>query len=97
MRTKEAAGAAAIEPNVAGPAVRKLRIKAGLTQKELAARCEEKGLALTRGTLAKIESQTRFVTADELFIIAKVLAVRLERFFPPGYGERKPDAPCERG
>lgn len=87
MRTKKVADVMAIELNVMGPAVRRFRIKAGLTQKELAARCEEKGLKLTRGTLAKIESRTRFVTAAELFIIAKVLKVPVERFFPPGYGE----------
>lgn len=62
------------------------RAKAGLTQKELAALCQRKGLPLTRGTLAKIESGLRFIKAGELFIIAKALNLPLERFYPPGFG-----------
>lgn len=72
--------------NVIGPQLRAHRTKAGLTQKELAALCQRKGLSMTRGTLAKIESGTRFVKACELFIIAKVLKVPLERFYPAGFG-----------
>jgi transcriptional regulator with XRE-family HTH domain len=72
--------------NVIGPLVRGHRIKAGLTQKELAALCQRKGLPLTRGTLAKIESGLRFIKACELFIIAKALNLPLERFYPPGFG-----------
>ena len=72
--------------NVIGPQLRAHRAKAGLTQKELAALCQRRGLDLTRGTLAKIESGSRFVKACELFIIAKSLNVPIERFFPPGFG-----------
>ena len=76
-----------------GPRLRRFRIEAGLSQKELAARCQERGLDMTRGTLAKIECQARFIEACELFIVAKVLKIALERFFPSRYGERKPGAP----
>lgn len=72
--------------NVVGPLLRAHRTKAGLTQKELAALCQRKGLHLTRSTLAKIESGARFVKACELFIIAKALNVPLDRFYPPGFG-----------
>lgn len=72
--------------NVIGPQLRAHRTQAGLTQKELAALCQRKGLNLTRGTLAKIESGARFVKACELFIIAKVLKVPLEQFYPAGFG-----------
>jgi transcriptional regulator with XRE-family HTH domain len=72
--------------NVIGPLLRAHRAKAGLTQKELAALCQRKGLNLTRGTLAKIESGLRFIKACELFIIAKALNLPLERFYPPGFG-----------
>ncbi len=61
-------------------------MEAGLTQKELAARCEERGVNLTRGTIAKIESRVRFVTACELLAISKVLKIDIKRFFPPGFG-----------
>lgn len=72
--------------NVIGPQLRAFRVKAGLTQKELATLCERKGLKLTRGTLAKIESGVRFIKACELFVIAKALKVPLERFYPPDFG-----------
>ena len=72
--------------NVVGPLLRTHRTKAGLTQKELADLCQRRGIKLTRGTLAKIEAQVRFVKACELFIIAKSLAVPLEEFYPPGFG-----------
>ncbi|MBI5801967.1 MAG: helix-turn-helix transcriptional regulator [Verrucomicrobia bacterium] len=72
--------------NVIGPQFRTHRVEAGLTQKELAELCQRKGLNLTRGTLAKMESGARFVKACGLFIIAKVLNVPLERFYPPGFG-----------
>ncbi len=73
--------------NVVGPQLRAHRAKAGLTQKELVALCERKGLKLTRGTLAKIESGVRFVKACELFIIAKALKVPLEGFYPKNFGD----------
>ena len=73
--------------NLVGPSVRKYRMEASLTQRELAAQCEEQGLKLTRGTLAKIECQRRPITACELFIIAKALKTPLANFYPPGFGD----------
>ena len=78
--------------NVLGPLIRKLRIESGLSQKELAGCCEKRGLHLSRGTLAKIESRVRFITASELFIIAKVLKKPMERFYPLHYGALVPAA-----
>ena len=86
----------ALPPNVVGPLVRKFRRQAGLSQKELAGRCEERGVKLTRGTLAKIESQVRFIKACELFIIAKVLKIPIQRFYPPGFGDQLTTAPVIR-
>ena len=82
--------------NVVGPLLRKFRMEAGLSQKELVSRCEELGLNLTRGTLAKIESRVRFVKACELFILAKVLKISLDRFYPPHYGDGPPSARGKR-
>ena len=73
--------------NVVGTRLRQFRLAVGLSQKELAARCQERGLNLTRSTLAKIESLVRFIKACELFIIAKVLNLPLERFFPSDHGD----------
>jgi transcriptional regulator with XRE-family HTH domain len=70
-----------------GEKIRLRRIELKLTQEQLAAQCQVRGLSLTRGTLAKIEAQIRGIKASELFIIAKVLSISMERFYPPGFGE----------
>ena len=72
--------------NVVGPKLRHHRLQAGLTQKELAALCAPRGVAITRGTLAKIEAQVRWVKACELYVLAKALEVPIENFYPPGFG-----------
>lgn len=68
--------------NIIGPQVRVLRYQAGLTQDQLAARCQRLGLDITRGTLAKIEAAVRSVTDDEIPFIARALSVRLEQLYP---------------
>ena len=75
--------------NVVGRLVRELRQQRGFTQEQLSARCQVRGLNLTRSTLAKIEARVRFIKACELFIIAKVLNLPMEDFYPPGFGGRR--------
>lgn len=72
--------------NVVGAHLRRIRTEQGLTQEQLAARCQVLGLDLSRGTLAKIEAQVRLLKACELFIIAKVLKVPMEHFYPADFG-----------
>jgi DNA-binding XRE family transcriptional regulator len=64
--------------NVVGPQVRKLRSQQGLTQPMLAARCRRWGWDLSRETLAKIETQLRWVSDFELLCLAKALRVAVE-------------------
>jgi DNA-binding XRE family transcriptional regulator len=47
----------------------------GLTQEQLAARCQLRGLDISRGTLSQIEAQLRCVVDSELLLLAKVLRV----------------------
>jgi len=63
--------------NEIGPQVRRLREAQGLTQEGLAARCHLIGWDISRGTLAKIESQVRRITDDEVPLLAKALKVEL--------------------
>ena len=72
--------------NPIGPSIRKQRLRQRLTQDQLAAQCQVRGLNLTRGTLAKIEAQIRHLKACELYIIAKVMGVSMEQFYPPEFG-----------
>jgi len=67
---------------------REFRQKERTEPKDLAARCQLLGWSLSRGTLAKIECQTRWVADDELFCLAKVLNAPVESFLP-GQSQRQ--------
>jgi DNA-binding XRE family transcriptional regulator len=59
--------------NLVGPQIRKLRSQQGLTQPMLAARCRRWGWDLSRETLAKIETQLRWVADFEILCLARAL------------------------
>lgn len=63
--------------NLVGPQVRQIRESQNLTQEELAARCNVLDWDISRGTLAKIESQVRRVTDEEVALLAKALKVEV--------------------
>ena len=67
--------------NIVGARVRRLRNERGLTQEMLAARCEVRGMKLSRATLSKIEAQLRCVTDAELKVIADALQVPIQALF----------------
>lgn len=67
--------------NVIGPQVRYLREEQELTQEELAARCNLAGWNLSRSTLAKIESQVRRVTDEEVALLADALKVDINQLY----------------
>ena len=68
--------------NVVGPQIQKLRYDLGLTQEQLAARCQVKGLDISRETLAQIESRLRCVTDKELIFFANLFDVSIDGLFP---------------
>ena len=67
--------------NVVGPQVRQLRETQKMTQEEFTARCNVVGLNISRGTLAKIESQVRRITDDEVALLAKALKVSVAALY----------------
>lgn len=67
--------------NIIGPRVQKIREAQHLTQEELAARCNLMGWDISRGTLAKIESQVRRITDDEVQLLAQVLNVSINELY----------------
>ena len=67
--------------NVIGPKVKKFREAQGITQEELAARCNVLEWDLSRGTLAKIEAKVRRVTDGEVALLAKALQVNIGELF----------------
>ena len=74
--------------NFVGPTIRRLRTSQHMTQEMFAARCGVAGYEIPRGTLAKIEAQIRGVTHLELWVIARVLGVKMEDLFPTNLAKR---------
>lgn len=68
--------------NIVGPKVRQLRNEARLSQADLAARCGVLGWDLSRETMAKIESQIRWVADFELVCLAAALRVDVNALLP---------------
>jgi len=67
--------------NVVGPKVKEIREAQGITQEELAARCNIFEWDISRGTLAKIEAQVRRVTDEEVSFLAKALKVDINELY----------------
>lgn len=69
--------------NLIGPQIRQLRAKMNITQPMLVARCQLVGWDISRETIAKIESQIRWVSDFELLGFAKALNVPISDLWPP--------------
>jgi ribosome-binding protein aMBF1 (putative translation factor) len=73
---------AAPAKNLSGPNVRKYRDQLGLSQEELAAKCQRMGWDIGRGVIAKIETGTRCVDDIELVKLAKALGITILDLIP---------------
>jgi transcriptional regulator with XRE-family HTH domain len=65
-----------------GPRLRQIRRDRGLTQIAFASICQRKGWDISRETLAKIESQCRWVADFELVFFANVLELTTVELLP---------------
>jgi transcriptional regulator with XRE-family HTH domain len=61
--------------NHLGPAIRRERIRAGLTQQELVAAMRETGIRIDRTALSRIELQQRHLSDLELVAAMTVLGI----------------------
>jgi transcriptional regulator with XRE-family HTH domain len=52
-----------------------------MTQEDLTAQCNLLGWSISRGTLAKVESQVRRVTDFEVALLAQALEVEISKLF----------------
>ncbi|MBQ6702158.1 MAG: helix-turn-helix transcriptional regulator [Clostridia bacterium] len=67
--------------NLIGGNVKKLRIKSKMSQQALSNKLELQGVYVCRGSVSRIEDQSRTVTDVELFAIAKVFGVDVNELF----------------
>lgn len=67
--------------NTIGPKIKALREAQGLTQEAFTVRCNLLEWDISRGTLAKVESQVRRVTDDEVALFAKALGVEIGKLY----------------
>lgn len=68
--------------NVIGPQVRRLREQHGWSQSVFAAKCQMAGWDISRGIVAAVEGQVRWVGDFELMWFAKVLRVEVADLIP---------------
>jgi len=61
--------------NVVGPQVRKVRGRLELTQEQLSAHCQLAGLDISRSSVGQIEARLRYVSDEELLVLASLLGV----------------------
>lgn len=64
-----------------GANVRKARLAAKMSQKQLADRLETVAVYVCRGSISRIESGDRTVTDIELWGLSKILNIPLEKLF----------------
>ena len=67
--------------NLIGKNVRKLRKQKKMSQQALSNKLELLGVYVCRGSVSRIEDQSRTVTDIELYAIADVLGVGIEELF----------------
>ena len=63
------------QKNISGERIRAARVKQRMSQSELAARLQVKGVNIERDSLSRIETGTRFVTDYEIVVLSEILNV----------------------
>lgn len=69
------------EKNMVGRKVKELRKEKNMSQQELSAKLETLAIYICRGSISRIEDQSRTVTDLELYGLSQVLAAPIEDFF----------------
>ena len=66
------------QKNVCGKRLHEARVKNGISQADLAARLQIKGITIERDSISRIEIGTRFVADYELMILSEILGVSVD-------------------
>lgn len=70
-----------LKRNIIGENIKTIRIQKGLTQEQLTAKLQVKGLKLDRPMLSKIESRTREILDYEIKTFADALDISVNELF----------------
>ena len=76
--------------NVCGREVVRLRTAAGLSQEQLAAKCQRAGWDVSRDIIANVEMGRRYIRDEELAWLAQMLSVKIEELYPAKIRARLP-------
>lgn len=68
--------------NITGRQIAKLRTEKGLSQDQLAGKCQRIGWDASRNIVAKIESGIRCVSDQEILLLSQALGVSVSDLFP---------------
>lgn len=64
--------------NVCGKRLHEARVNNGISQADLAARLQVKGITIERDSISRIEIGTRFVADYELMVLSEILGVSVD-------------------
>ena len=67
--------------NIVGKNIERLRKEKGIKQKDFIAQIQINGCDMNPTSYSKLEGQVRIATDKEIFVIAKILGVPMERLF----------------
>ncbi len=67
--------------NLIGKQVCRFRIEKGMSQQQLSAKLETLAVYICRGSISRIEDQSRTVTDIELYGLSQILGKPIESFF----------------
>ena len=69
------------QKNLIGDKVRKIRKEKNLSQQQVSEKLETLAIYICRGSISRIEDQSRTVTDIELYGLSQVLSTPIEAFF----------------
>lgn len=69
------------DKNTVGKTIERLRKEQNISQKNFIARLQVAGLDINPTSYSKLEGQVRIASDKEIYIIAKVLNVQIEKLF----------------
>ena len=75
------------DANMVGKNIERLRKERGIKQKDFIAKMQTMGCDMNPTSYSKLEGQLKSATDREIFVIAKILGIKMEELFDGGEGD----------